>query len=157
MIPRADRISMGGRTDVGDGKTEEVKALYSDSGYVKDRSWLNVYARVYTDGARALSLRLEAESYEEECPKSCYTYRGQRLQSYNFAFLLHSTFFYSEYTAERRAPEKEDKLYIESRLVSAEIFSRFQHFARIQHLEFRHQGGRDIVQYMSVRDFYLLL
>jgi len=155
MIPRADRISMERELNAEDGKTVKARELYSDSLYIKRRFMRLVNAYAYSNSARASRVELEAESYEEvDCPKErCYMYGRQELHSYDSTLFPYpyGVFFYSSHMVERRIPRKTIILIIGSDITTTETFTR------LSHLEFRHRAGKHSTNYVSIRNFYMLL
>jgi len=144
-VPRASKISLE-----EDDEEEGLKVLYSDRTYIEDISLRRVIAYARSNSAEASTVELEAESYEEVSyqmgTKTCY--KWQKLN--NFSHFLYDTFFYSAYTVENCISKKKGELYIESSLVSAEIF------ARAHHLGFRHQR-RHKVEFIFDKHFHLLV
>jgi len=152
MILRADKVFMEG-TDAGDGGTLKAGSLYSDFSYVEDNLWRTVIAHARSNCVRMSSVELEATSYEEaDCQTNrCHTYRRQKLLSYSSVLFPYGVVLSTSHRAERRIPGKTTKMSIESKLVSAETLFR------MPHLEFRQRIGMYIAEYMSKRDFYVLV
>jgi len=151
MSLRADKVSL--REDY---EEEDVKVLYSGSTHTENILMRYVIAHAYSDSARAFDVRLDAKGFKEiECPmgmKICH--KRQRLDSHSsvslFFFLIESR-FYSLYEVQQIS--KKSKLTIENSLTTAED----TFFTGVLHLKFQRQPGRHIVQYMSIRDFYVLM
>ena len=145
-LPRADRILLGG------AEGEGLKFLYSGRTYEEDdRSQLVTKAVALSESYRESSIRLEV-SYVE---KMGYTerikiLRKQRLGS--FGDYPHNVFFYSEYTVGHFIPRRKNELHIESSLTSEELTIISKTYIRFQHRE-----GTYITEYMSIRDFHVLL
>ena len=154
MIPRADRILMGG-TGAEDGRELKDGVLYSDRIYEEGRIRRRVVASIYTDGDRASRIRLKAEGYEDiDYPMSgFYTYKEQELDSYNYVPYLPRTtsIFYSSFMFEWHVPKKTSWLKIESSLASVKTL------ARLFHLGFRRRVDEYSSEYMSTRGLHVLV
>jgi len=145
MSLRADKVSL--KEDYAE---EGVKVLYSGSILM-----LHVIAHAYSDSARAFDVRLDAKGFKEiECPMGMKICRKrQRLDSHSSVSLFFfsiGSLFYSLYEVQQIS--KKSELGIENSLTSVEGT-----FTTVLHLKFRHQPGRHIVQYISHRDFYVLM
>ena len=97
MVPRADKILMREGIEVETGSTLKTGVLYSDNSYIEDGFWRFVIASIYTNSSRTSGVELEESSYEElDCPmktRRCYTYRRQKIDSYNLTILPYGEFF----------------------------------------------------------------
>ena len=147
-VPRVDKILM-----IKEEINDEVNVLYSDNAYMEDNFWRFVIASTYANRAMASRVELGESSYEEvDCPKErCYMYGRQELYSYGFTLFPYSVVFYSSHTIERRIPRKTIILIIGSDITTTETFTR------LNHLEFRHRAGKHSTNYVSIRNFYMLL
>jgi len=155
MIPRADKILMREGIEVETGSTLKSGVIYSDNSYIEDSFWRFVIASVYANSSRTSGVELEESTYEElDCPMKtmrCYTYRRQKIDSYNLTIFPYGEFFYSSYMVERRIPKKMIKLNIESNLISVKVLTG------LLHLGFRQRAGIHTTEYRSIRDFYVLV
>jgi hypothetical protein len=151
MIPRANKILMEA-IGAEDGRGVKTGDLYSDNIYAKDALLRRVIASIYTDGNRATGVRLKAESYEEmDCPTRCYTYKMQELRFRHYDLPIDRTAIYSSFFIERRIPRKTVELSIEGELISAARLSIERHLGS------RHRAGEHSTDYMSIRNFHMLL